>query len=56
MSKKTIFLTGSTGFLGKEIIPYLLSSGYAVKALTRNTSKYNNTPEITYIEGNILDQ
>jgi nucleoside-diphosphate-sugar epimerase len=55
MTKKIIFITGATGFLGKEIIPYLLTNGYTVKALTRNASNYKNTDELTYLEGNILD-
>ncbi|WP_452221583.1 NAD-dependent epimerase/dehydratase family protein [Lacinutrix salivirga] len=55
MSKKIILLTGGTGFLGKEIIKYLISEDYYVRVLTRNTSKLKNSERVTYVKGDLLD-
>ncbi len=33
---KKVLLTGATGFIGKQTIPFLLSQGYEIHALTRN--------------------
>lgn len=34
--KKTVFVTGGSGFVGKNLIPQLISEGYIVKALARS--------------------
>lgn len=36
---KRILVTGSTGFLGREIVSALVARGYSVRALTRDPSK-----------------
>lgn len=33
---KKVLLTGATGFIGRHTIPYLLSEGYEIHAITRN--------------------
>lgn len=39
MNKKTVFITGSSGTLGKELVLYYLKKKYKVLATTRNASK-----------------
>ncbi|MEO7215936.1 SDR family NAD(P)-dependent oxidoreductase [Mucilaginibacter sp.] len=53
---KTIFVTGATGFIGREICLALANKGHRVKALCRNTShpyliKHKN---IEAVQGDIL--
>lgn len=55
MSKKTIFLTGGSGFLGREIIKFLINDNFAVRVLTRDPSRFKNTDSVTYVKGDILD-
>lgn len=38
-ASKTIAVTGSTGFVGQEVVRHLVKSGYRVRALVRSTSK-----------------
>ncbi len=35
-----IFVTGGTGFLGRNLLPLLIKSGYHVRALTRNPAQH----------------
>ncbi|WP_281847371.1 NAD-dependent epimerase/dehydratase family protein [Olleya namhaensis] len=55
MSKKIIFLTGGSGFLGREITNYLISDGFAVRILTRDPSRFKDSEHINYVKGDILD-
>ena len=49
---KTIFITGSEGFIGKNLVNYLKKlKKYKIYALTKN--KLKNTKIITYIKGNL---
>jgi Predicted nucleoside-diphosphate sugar epimerase len=41
-AKKTIYITGGTGFLGKRLELALLESGYDVKIFTRSPKKPNH--------------
>ena len=50
-----IFVTGSTGMLGSEVIPRLLESGHEVLALARNP-KPSTHPMLTYIKGDITER
>jgi len=51
-SFKTIFVTGSDGFVGKNLINHLkIKKNYKIYALTKN--KFKNTKLITYIKGNL---
>lgn len=36
---RTVFLTGSTGYIGKALLTRLLSEGYLVKSLVRNVNR-----------------
>ena len=40
MANESIFVTGGTGFLGRSLLPMLVSAGYHVRALTRHPAQY----------------
>ncbi len=52
--QKTIFITGSTGFIGRAVLDELVSRNYAVRALVR--SKRSATSQVTYLAGDLFDQ
>jgi uncharacterized protein YbjT (DUF2867 family) len=56
MTRPTVFLTGGTGYMGRRLIPRLVTRGYPVHALVRPRS--NNPPpgEATPVTGNVLDR
>jgi uncharacterized protein YbjT (DUF2867 family) len=56
MTHPTVFLTGGTGYMGRRLIPRLVTRGCAVHALIR--PKSNNTLPAGAIEvsGNVLDR
>ncbi|MFA6400960.1 MAG: NAD-dependent epimerase/dehydratase family protein [Salinivirgaceae bacterium] len=35
-AKQTVLIAGATGFVGRELVTHLITSGYEVKILTRN--------------------
>lgn len=49
-----VFLTGATGLIGSFIAENLLSNGYEVKALVRNTNNSFDS-RINIVEGDLLD-
>ncbi len=53
-----IFLTGSTGYIGKNLTTKLLQQGYTVHALVRDLQKkpVSDHPNIRYFEGTLSDQ
>lgn len=53
---KKVFLTGSTGFVGREILKKLLEKGYFVKALIRNKNSIKISSEnLELFQGDILN-
>ena len=52
---KKIFITGSTGFVGSEIVKLLIKENYKIFALVRNKNKLPNANNLIAIEGNILE-
>ncbi len=52
-----VFVTGSNGLLGTNLIAELLGRGYAVKGLVRNPSSYKGVqhPKLELVKGGILD-
>jgi len=54
---KTAYVTGSTGFLGLNIVECLQKSGWNVIALRRSSSNTRdlNRFEVTQVEGDVLD-
>lgn len=53
MSKK-IFLTGATGLIGKETLPFLLENDFKIYALTKRDLKSLNN--VNYIKGDLFDK
>lgn len=52
---KTVFLTGGTGLIGKELLAPLVAEGFAVYALS--IEKDNpSVPNVTWIKGNLFDE
>ncbi|MDX1695151.1 MAG: SDR family oxidoreductase [Ketobacteraceae bacterium] len=54
---KTAYVTGSTGFLGLNIIELLLEDGWRVLALRRSTSRTSDLDrlDVTQLEGDVTD-
>lgn len=50
-----VFVTGSTGYIGKRLIPKLLAHNYKVTALSRESSVKNLPEGCTPVTGNALD-
>ncbi len=50
-----VFVTGGTGYLGRETIGVLLQRGHAVRALTRPSSTNRVPTRATPVVGNALD-
>jgi uncharacterized protein YbjT (DUF2867 family) len=55
MSKRTVFITGGTGFMGRGLIPELLKRGHAVRALARPGSEAKLPAGCTPLTGDPLD-
>ena len=53
MSKK-VFLTGATGLIGKETLPFLLENDFEIYALTKRD--LNSIDNVNYIKGNLFDK
>ena len=51
---KVIFLTGGTGLIGKETIPFLREKGFKIYALTIGDEQ--DTADIKYVKANLFDR
>jgi uncharacterized protein YbjT (DUF2867 family) len=54
--KRHIFITGGTGYMGRQLIPRLLERGHRVRALVRPGSERKLAPGCTAVMGNALDK
>lgn len=51
---RKILLTGATGFVGRAVEPFLVTAGWAVRSLTRQTHRARPaTPGVEWAEGDI---
>lgn len=54
--KQTVFVTGATGILGREILQHCHQLGYQILALRRSTSNIEGLPsEIQWVTGDLND-
>lgn len=51
---KKVFLTGGTGLIGTQTIPFLQKAGFEIYALTLDENKSENG--IKYVKGNLFDK
>jgi uncharacterized protein YbjT (DUF2867 family) len=56
MSKRTVFITGGSGFMGRNLIPVLLRRGHTVRALARPGSESKVPEGCTVVAGNPFDR
>lgn len=54
-TSKTVFVTGATGFIGKQLILPLKQAGFTVFALTRKITS-SLSPEAHWVEGDLFDK
>lgn len=58
MAGKLVFLTGGTGYLGKHLVPALLSHNYSIRLLARETSDVSWLPQgdIEVVRGDVIER
>jgi uncharacterized protein YbjT (DUF2867 family) len=55
MTRRNVFITGGTGYIGRVLIPRLIESGHAVRALVRRGSEQKLPSGCEAVIGNALD-
>ncbi len=56
MTRRNVFITGGTGYIGRVLIPRLLESGHTVRALVRRGSEQKLPSGCESVIGNALDE
>lgn len=56
MPRANVFVTGGTGYIGRRLIPRLVTSGHTVHALIRSGAEQKVPQGCTPIVGNVLDR
>jgi uncharacterized protein YbjT (DUF2867 family) len=56
MAQRTIFITGGTGFMGRNLIPEILKRGHTVRALVRRGSESKLPAGCTLVTGDPLER
>lgn len=55
MTRRSVFVTGATGYMGRALIPALLARGHSVRALVREASMQRVPVGAEPVVGNALD-
>jgi uncharacterized protein YbjT (DUF2867 family) len=50
-----VFLTGATGFVGREVLQHAVDAGHQVRALVRSSPKFDARPELESVIGDATD-
>ncbi|MDZ7689111.1 MAG: NAD(P)H-binding protein [Halobacteriales archaeon] len=50
-----VLVTGATGFVGRRLVPALIERGHTVRALVRDTSRYDAPEGVEVFEGDLLE-
>ena len=50
MHKERVLITGASGFIGSQLIKYLLSKDYAVIGLSRQSGRTSSHPDLTWVQ------
>ena len=53
--RRTVFVTGGTGFVGRRLLGALSAAGYAVTALDRSGSLSGSIDQVRIVRGNLLE-
>ena len=56
MTRRNVFITGGTGYIGQVLIPRLLEGGHTVRALARRGSEQKLPSGCEAVTGNALDE
>ncbi len=61
MTKKSVLVTGATGYIGGRLVPALLESGYRVRAMGRSLEKmaqrpWGGHPRVELVRGDVLKE
>ena len=56
MTRRNVFITGGTGYIGQVLIPRLLEGGHTVRALARRGSEQRLPSGCEAVIGNALDE
>jgi uncharacterized protein YbjT (DUF2867 family) len=55
VQKKTVVLTGATGYVGSQLLPRLLDAGHEVRCVVRNPDRADLPEGARMIQGDVLD-
>jgi uncharacterized protein YbjT (DUF2867 family) len=56
MQRAQVFITGGTGYMGRRLIPALVTRGHVVRALVRSGSEHKVPGGVSAITGNVLSR